>query len=512
MAKLEDRMEQVLERHRLEMMRHLDAWLESVEQSLGPQVRPMPSTPTRQKRPSLRSAPTRGEGLSDRMNSYDAARLTHTRVVEASAAASAAATSQVEALESIPESPKAAVLRSWQEKVGALMASQTSSLFFSMLIITNSLFLGLQLEWQSAAQDISSGEEIFLGIHIGYAVVFSVEVCLRLFAEGFWPYVWQSSDWAWNWLDIFVVSSTWAELIALLVTPGTSTMGANRNLRALRLLRIGRIVRVVRVARVARLFRSLRTLINSLMGTLKALFWSLLLLCLIIYMFAILFTDAVLDHRATSGWLESRDEEYLAKYYGGMYNSIETLFRSISSGLTWEEAADTLRVIENGEFWVQLFHFYVAFCSFAVLNVMTGVFCNAAIKAAENDHELRVLSLLQTRKELTNQVQNLFHKIDERGEGQVTIGEFEKHFADESVMGFFESLEIGAMDAWTLFMSLIMLRKNGDNHLSRPGHGRGPHDQRGGVHGAVPEAPRPRAVRGPVRAAPGLREVWSSAS
>ncbi|CAJ1330875.1 unnamed protein product, partial [Effrenium voratum] len=83
MAKLEDRMEQVLERHRLEMMRHLDAWLESVEQSLGPQVRPMPSTPTRQKRPSLRSAPTRGEGLSDRMNSYDAARLTHTRVVEA---------------------------------------------------------------------------------------------------------------------------------------------------------------------------------------------------------------------------------------------------------------------------------------------------------------------------------------------------------------------------------------------------------------------------------------------
>ena len=36
------------------------------------------------------------------------------------------------------------------------------------------MFLGLQLEWQSAAQDISSGEEIFLGIHIGYAVVFSV--------------------------------------------------------------------------------------------------------------------------------------------------------------------------------------------------------------------------------------------------------------------------------------------------------------------------------------------------
>lgn len=59
----------------------------------------------------------------------------------------------------------------------------------------------------------------------------------------------------------------------------------NRNFRVLRLLRFGRIVRVVRIVRVARLFRSLRTLINSLVGTLKSLFWSLLLLALIMYMF-----------------------------------------------------------------------------------------------------------------------------------------------------------------------------------------------------------------------------------
>ena len=38
---------------------------------------------------------------------------------------------------------------------------------------------------------------------------------------------------------------------------------------------------------------------------------------------------------------------------------------------------------------------------------------------------------------------------------QVTIEDFERHFDDDAVMAFFESLEVGAMDAWTLFMSCL---------------------------------------------------------
>ena len=45
-----------------------------------------------------------------------------------------------------------------------------------------------------------------------------------------------------------------------------------------------------------------------------------------------------------------------------------TLFRSISNGIQWDEPADALGSVEGGFFWVQAFHFYIAFCSFAVLN------------------------------------------------------------------------------------------------------------------------------------------------
>ena len=100
-----------------------------------------------------------------------------------------------------------------------------------------------------------------------YAVLFTVEVLLRVLSSGCLAYLWNTSDWAWNCLDLFVVTSSWLELLLQSVAGGSS-MSGNRNLRVLRLLRFGRLVRVVRVVRVARLFRSLRTLINSLVGTL----------------------------------------------------------------------------------------------------------------------------------------------------------------------------------------------------------------------------------------------------
>ncbi|CAJ1413383.1 unnamed protein product, partial [Effrenium voratum] len=94
---------------------------------------------------------------------------------------------------------------------------------------------------------------------------------------------------------------------------------------------------------------------------------------------------------------------------------------------------------------------------------MTGVFCHSAIKAAERDHEMVIQSLLQNKKDFRELVSNLFMKIDDLGLGMITISEFEKHFNDDAVRAFFESLEMGAADAWTLF---VALDADGDNVIS----------------------------------------------
>ncbi|CAE7670084.1 Scn11a [Symbiodinium pilosum] len=451
--------EEVLESHQLQLLARMDSWLQSLDARLerSAQVRRSAEEACQSSKDftdfeKRRRSPVPQLQQSKSMNSYDRAQLTHTRVVQ-----------QSENVQPIRrDSRRLTALNVCQSYAKWIVDSQCCNLFFGLAVVTNSMLLGIHLEFQAVTRDFSSGVSIFATLHTLYSLLFTVEVCLRLTADGCRKYIWESLDWAWNWLDVFVVLSSWVELASELLNHGQSSTSTNSNLRILRLLRVGKLVRVVRVFRVVKFFRSLRTLVQSLLGTMKALFWAMLLLALIIYIFAIVFTDAVIDH-VQDLQVVKLDDDVLEAYFGTLYDSYLTLFRSISNGVTWGEPASALSSIPEGHIWVQFFHFYIAFCSFAVLNVMTGVFCNSAIKAAERDHEMLVMSLVQSRRELKDQVASLFHKIDERGLGQVTIPDFEKHFDDDAVIAFFESLEIGAMDAWTLFMSLDM---DGDHTIS----------------------------------------------
>ncbi|CAJ1329781.1 unnamed protein product, partial [Effrenium voratum] len=352
------------------------------------------------------------------------------------------------------------ILDCWRlcrRKAELIVNSQCAGAFFAMVILTNSVYLGVHLEWSAVHRSADHpANSIFKTLHVIYAVLFTLEALLQFVASGFSGYICGSS-WMWNWLDIFIVTSSWVELAVDLANPEELTRGSNSNFRLMRLLRLGRLVRVVRIVRVVRLFRALRTLVYSLLGTLKSLFWSFLLLALIMYIFGILFTDLVIDFLFEEEQLGAAQHPLLEKYFGTLYLSMITLFRSISNGLTWHEAADAL--MPMGMVWVQVFHFYVAFCSFALLNVMTGVFCNSAIKAAERDHDAMLHSMVQGRREYQELVLSLFKRIDDRGLGQITINEFERHMDDDAVRSFFEYLQVGAMDAWTLFTSLD---KDGD--------------------------------------------------
>ena len=110
-----------------------------------------------------------------------------------------------------------------------LVESSWANTFFALLILSNSVFLGVQLEMQAAYQDVSIQLTVFAAFNVSYAVLFSLEVALRLLACGPSSYLWLSDEYVWNWLDVFVVFASWIELIIFFLTPG-STMGTNRKL------------------------------------------------------------------------------------------------------------------------------------------------------------------------------------------------------------------------------------------------------------------------------------------
>ena len=247
----------------------------------------------------------------------------------------------------MPSSSTAATIcPTLQRWCARIVGSLFCELFFACAILTNSIYLGVQLEvTASQGQDAVHNEVAFTVLNMFYAVIFLLEVGLRLTAFGPRAYFFASS-WAWNWLDVFVVTSTWVELLVGLMEVEGSEGLSNSNLRLLRLVKVSRLARVMRMLRVVQYVKPLRTLMHCLVDTTKSFIWSFLLLFLMMYVFGLLFTDAVLDYMfdqtKNAAPDQAPDHVQLAKFFGSVANSIQTLFRSVSNGLDWSDAAEEL--------------------------------------------------------------------------------------------------------------------------------------------------------------------------
>eukprot|EP00930_Biecheleria_cincta_P033128 TRINITY_DN22941_c0_g1_i1.p1 TRINITY_DN22941_c0_g1~~TRINITY_DN22941_c0_g1_i1.p1 ORF type:complete len:622 (+),score=101.80 TRINITY_DN22941_c0_g1_i1:33-1898(+) len=349
-------------------------------------------------------------------------------------------------------------VRTRRKFLGELVQSPAFEAIVAILIISNSLLIGVQVQY--AAEHIDEPMPVgFTVAQTTYSFVFLMELILRILADGssFFTEFDDASKWGWNMLDLFVVATSMFEIGVNFVSPDTSTsLIPTTGLRILRVVRITRLIRVIRIVRVVRFIRALRTLVYSIFCTLRALIWSMFLLVLIMYVFSIILTDTVISEVNESGMPENHK---VLQHFGSIHASMQTLFKSLTGGLTWNEALDPL-VDLSGWMYGAVFLIYIAFCYFAVLNVMTGVFCHSAIRSAERDHELAIQAIHQDKKRYVDMVMKIFNKIDEDASGSISILEFERGFQDREVRAMLTSLELDAHDAWTLFRALDF---DGDN-------------------------------------------------
>jgi len=329
--------------------------------------------------------------------------------------------------------------RDLQKNVRPIVKSAKFEIFFACILVANSLYIGAQLQYMSISQD-ASFQPTFVGFHIAFAVLFTTECALMFVGLGIRKYLF-SAEWVWGWLDVLVVVSAWTELVFDLTN--FTSGGSNAGVRILKVFKFTRLLQGLRSLRIIRFIGGLRVLVYSMFDATRSLAWALFLGALVVYVFALIFSNAAIDHL-----LSQEEHVTLQRHWGTMDLAVTTLYRSILGGLDWGEAADAL--LPLGIFWVQVFHFYVGFVCLLLLNVMTGVFCNSAIRAAEHDHDI----MMQNRHRFRAMATNLFQKMDSTGYGSITISEFEKLFEDEDMQAFLDSIEITASDAWTLFASL----------------------------------------------------------
>jgi len=339
-------------------------------------------------------------------------------------------------------------------KLQQIVQSTTFESISMVVILTNALFVGVQTELSTLSVDDQDSDVIFY-INFAYTLCFTVELTMKLIALGR-SFFSDRYSWHWNCLDAFTVIASLLECsLGLVIRTGgqSAKVQGVSQLRVLRMLRLVRLLRGLKIARTIKSIRALRTLVHQILFTVKSMMWAMFLLFIIIYLFAVSFTQAANMHRLDKGWtsleLEQLDDPRLHRYWSSLPRSMSTLFMSITGGVSWEEASYPLGDV--GGAWVCMFLAYICFAQMAVLNVITGYFCQSAVEGASLDPDLVAQKILASKRMYTSRIAEIFAEIDADGSGYINLHEFEEHLKDDHTKAYFDSLGIDASDVWTLF-------------------------------------------------------------
>jgi len=329
----------------------------------------------------------------------------------------------------------------------------------SFVIALNAATIGISLNdaiaWQMAhvgeAEKAVSDEIRFMGYF--FITFYTIELSVKLCVYG--KRFFRNENWLWNSFDCLLVMVGIYDLIMDILS---NWHGKEINVTWMRLLRLFRMLKMLRVVRIMRFFRVLRMMVNSIAGSITTLMWSILMLALMMYIFGLTFLQIM------SGYLsetQSVHEETLASiemYWGSVFQSMITLYWSVTGGADWEQLAQPVR--RAGAPAYALFLFYIAFTAFAVLNVLTGLYVETATKISQEDDEHVGYELYQ-RPETAKFVeffQSTPQEDFDSGE-YISLSSIQDNMSNEIVKAFLAVAELTPSDVRHIFKTLDTEKK-----------------------------------------------------
>lgn len=258
-------------------------------------------------------------------------------------------------------------------------------------------------------------------------------------------------DWRWNNFDFtLVVTGFWDILAAL-------TEGGKIGVTWLRLLRMPKLLKMLRVVRVMRSFRELRMMMLSIVSSFMTLFWSVFMLALVMFVFGVCFVQAM------TGYLDGRphDEvpqetlEAIRSYYSGVGQATVTLFMAVTGGADWEALAAPLR--RGAPLYWGVFLFYISFSIVALMNLLTGLFVDAAMKVATVDQQNVIEEVYENEADELSEFRNFMNEIKSHDINHTLCWrDFYAHRRDKKVKTFLDVMEMDMRTARHVFRRLEM--------------------------------------------------------
>mmetsp|Transcript_123514 Transcript_123514/g.308651 ORF Transcript_123514/g.308651 Transcript_123514/m.308651 type:complete len:630 (+) Transcript_123514:45-1934(+) len=328
----------------------------------------------------------------------------------------------------------------------AIVESAPVHVFTGALIVMTIVMIGCETDYVA---EHGESTNIFFTAQIILNAFFIIDVVMRLIAWGACELFCHSEDRAWNIIDLVLVLLSICDLFSQLLN--LSQLGAIAVFRVVRVCRLLRLVRVIKLLRMVAYVQEIRKIFLLLAASAKTLIWSLLSVLLIMYIFAVLFTES------TTGYLQSTARENFTAVelqlwldFGTVGRSIYSLYTAISGGRNWGTFVDPL--IEVGPFHAGLFIAFISFSFFGVLNIVTSVFVECAMQSTQRHRDLLVEEKKAFELGHLKHMRTIFREIDIDQSGSVEYLELKQRLADNNALrDYFRALELNATDTLTLF-------------------------------------------------------------
>jgi len=318
---------------------------------------------------------------------------------------------------------------------GVTFAANGLMVFSSVLVLLNSIFIGIKVQVTLDKAKQGSHEPLWVfWVDAFLAAAFVFEFFLRLAVLRSQALAKKERAWT---LFEFV----------LIVTNVLEYVMSTYDMILLRALRVLRVARVLRALRGTNHVHELRLILASMLSSLKTLAWASAFLAFILYTVAVFIAMDLTVHIQAAPHVDS----LLMELYGDIPTCMLSLFMAITGGNDWEALMRPLQTMSY-HFYLLFYVVFVFTTLFGIMNVLTGIFCDAASRVQGVDRELVISDQMEETNKVAKELRALFDMCAQ--EGSLDLKGLESQLQNPQVVDFLTFLDVNISDVPGLFKVL----------------------------------------------------------
>jgi hypothetical protein len=177
------------------------------------------------------------------------------------------------------------------------------------------------------------------------------------------------------------------------------------------------------------------------------------MLTFIFYIFSLIFVQGtigfMLEHKEDLG---NPDYADLQRYFGSVQEGMLSLLKATTGGMDWEVFYDSMLL--SGTSNALCFILFIAFFQISLLNVLTGIFVENAMKLAQPDPYTRALEQRKAEILEADELRHACKRLDKGHSGYISAEEFESEIQHGKLRAHLRVLGLDMRDPRKFFCAL----------------------------------------------------------